>query len=287
MKKFIALLLTMTMFFAFCVPAYANSPYDVSGSNANGEISCLKLIADIGEIEITYLEGEDGVTYMYEYHNGVLYETTRFVEGNTYFERSFASSSRAASNWEVVDFSDRIVATPSTFAARNTVRDLGYMHYRSPYSGELSSIFCYVSESVNDDARVRVSGTLGTLVEAAAFVAGALGIPASLGTGIISAFVYAEVISLINGIAQAVVSTTVSANVISQTIHGNSTTHSKPEGILTGTIAFVKTDSSKFAGQYFYDGYTTSDWRTDNLGRMMFWQVYGVENVPTSWSSEP
>jgi len=75
---------------------------------------------------------------------------------------------------------------------------------------------------------------------------------------------------------------TVKANVYDQTIVGNCTYHSgKPEGTLAGQIAYVNTGSGL---KLYKSGYNTTMWGTGELGRQMFWKVWGTEYIPTSWT---
>ena len=285
-KSTIALFLAVVMVITLSTP-YVGALEEI-GSQSSDETVILDLSTPDGNIKVTYTEGNDGVLFMYEYHDDVFYEMTRYTPGNTFFERSFASpSTRASIEWEVVDFSDSIMNDVSTLAVKGkTTRNLGYMHYKNPITGDILSISCYVDEWYNPGKTVSISGTLGSIVEFTTFLVGAIGIPVGIAGNVVTSLLSAAVVLLVGSYVKAAVATDVTANVTDQRIYGNSTSHSgKPRGDLgNASITYVTSKSSKYSGQYFYEGFTTHDWGTANLGRWMFYKVFGVEYVPSYWT---
>lgn len=289
MKKLTSLLLALFMFISLSTPAYAT---EITDTNVTDEETFFELTTSEGDIKVTYIdEGNTGTLFMFEYHNNELYETTRYTAGNTYYERSFVAPSLSCfkypSKWEVIDFSDTVSETSAILATNGkTTRNLGYMHYNNQYMGEILSIFCYADEWYNPGKTVTLSGSLGTAIECATWIVGALGLPSIIGKGVLASLAYASIVVLVGDILKAPVSTKVTANVTDQRIYGDCTSHTgKPKGDLgDASITYVTTDSAKYAGQLFYNGYTTHDWGTGDLGRMMFWKVFGVEYTPTSWT---
>lgn len=281
MKKFLSIILSLVMVFSLSATAFATS---------SNEDTLLELNTEVGQIKLTYTEDAAGNISMFEYRDNALYVKTKYTPGNTYYERLDATQSQSRSiqsNWEVVDFSNSITELPPPIMlfADNT-RHIGYMHYNNVYTGQILSIKCHVDEWYNSGKKVLVSGTYGTLVDLATFIVGGIGLPAAIGSGVAAALLYAGVVAWVGGVLKTAVSTEVTANVIDQRIYGVCTSHSgKPTGDLgDAKIIYVTSNNSSYAGETFYEGYTTHMWGTGELGRMMFWKVFGVEYTPTSWT---
>lgn len=291
MKKVISLLMVVIMCLSLSVSAFADTP-DAGVSEADStEIVWFTYDSSDGTIEATYTETDDGFS-VFEYHDGELYEMTRYTYGNTFYERQYVNSqsdqgvaTHQNSEWEIVNIESATTKAPATLTPRwKTTRDLGYMHYRGVT--ETYSIFCYVEEWYNDAKTVTLSGKIGSAADCATTIAGTLGLPASIATGLVSTLIYAFVLKVVNNIVHAVVDTDVTADVVDQRIHGDCTSHSgKKHGDLgDASIINVTSDNSKYSGETFYEGYTTHMWGTGELGSQMFWKVFGVEYTPTSWT---
>lgn len=277
MKKFLSIILSLVMVFSLSATAFATS---------SNEDTLLELNTEVGQIKLTYTEDAAGNISMFEYRDNALYVKTKYTPGNTYYERLDATQSQSRSiqsNWEVVDFSNSITELPPPIMlfADNT-RHIGYMHYNNVYTGQILSIKCHVDEWYNSGKKVLVSGTYGTLVDLATFIVGGIGLPAAIGSGVAATLLYAGVVAWVGGVLKTAVSTEVTANVIDQRIYGVCTSHSgKPTGDLgDAKIIYVTSNNSSYAGETFYEGYTTHMWGTGELGRMMFWKVFGVEYTP-------
>lgn len=68
-----------------------------------------------------------------------------------------------------------------------------------------------------------------------------------------------------------------------QEIHGTATSHSGyPHVILDGTYAFV---TEKGETEIITEGYTVRDWGNSSMGRWMMYNVFGIDEAPTSWSN--
>lgn len=217
--------------------------------------------------------------------------TTKYTRGNTYYERMEASQRHllsTRSKWEVVDFSDSVknLSPQIMLRASKTQRQLGYMYYYNAIMNDTLAIKCHVDEWYNDGKTVKVSGVFGGIADLTTFIAGGIGVPAAIASGIAANLVYAGIVVFMGAVLKAIVSTNVKANVVEQRIYGVCTSHSgKPMGDLDeARIIYVTSDNKRYAGETFYEGYTTHLWGTGELGRMMFWKVFGVEYTPTSWT---
>lgn len=282
MKKFLSLLLIVVMLFSLGSTAYA------AQDEASKENVFFDANTEIGHVKVTYTQDSAGSLSMYEYHNGTLAVMTKYTPGNTYYERlTTTQNSLRSSAWEVVDFPAAFIENSSSAILRaDSTRQLGYMHYNNTLMGEILSIRCYVDEWYSPQKKVMISGTWGTIVDLATFVVGAIGLPAAIASGVVSSLLYAGIVGFVGNTLKTLVSTEVTANVVEQRIYGECTSHTgKPLGDLgDARIIYVTTNNSSYAGETFYEGYTTHDWGTSSLGRMMFWKVFGVEYTPTSWT---
>lgn len=286
MKKIFALVLSMVMLFSLSVPSYAAS------SDSSEENIFMELDTEIGHIKITYNEDPSGTISFSEYQDGNLAILTKYTPGNTYYERldvsqSQSISTRAASTWDIIDFSDAVtVLPPVAVPLADNTRHIGYMHYNNTLTGQILSIKCHVDEWYSPDKKVMIAGTWGSIIDLGTFIVGAIGLPATLASNVAYALLYAGAVAFVGNVLKTLVSTEVNAYVIEQRIYGVCTSHSgKPTGDLgDAKITYVTTDNPAYAGETFYEGYTTHDWGTASLGRMMFWKVFGVEYVPTSWT---
>lgn len=280
MKRLLSFILALSMVFTMFPTALAQS---------NNEQTLIEINTDIGLIKVTGIEDASGNISMFEYRDGKLAIMTRYTRGDTYYERFEVSQgqSRSAANWEVVNFSDAIAEVPPVITpfAHNT-RHIGYMHYNNQIIGEIYSIKCHVDEWYLPDKIVTVSGTFGSLIDFIQFLAGAVGISIGIASKVADGLITALIIHLVSGAVKTLVSTDVTANVIEQRIYGVSTSHSgRPVGDLgDGKITYVTSSNPKYKNKTFYEGYTTHLWGTSGLGRMMFWKVFGIEVIPTSWT---
>ena len=293
MKKIVSLLLAVALCVSLTTPALAaeSTPVQktVGVQNSKGEtIGVVYNTPDV-EIVVTYVEEDSGFATLYEYHNGVLIEMAQVMPGASCYNRAVISEATTRSGvvWERVDIASNTndEATPYV-VTRKTTRTLGSMHYVNSIMGQTYSIECEVDEWYLDEKEVEVQGTLGKIVEAAAFFAGVLGLPIAASTALVNSLIEAALLYVFEEILHAATMIEVTANVIEQRIYGECTSHSgKPIGDLgDAKIISVSSNSSKYPGETLYEGYHTDMWRTNELGSAMFWKVFGVEYTPTYWT---
>ena len=289
MKKTISVILILAIFFSLSAPSLA---HDSSKALNTGE-PVLTYKDETCTIEVFAETTPDGTVLLSEYHDGVLFEQVRYRDGSTFFERRFYTSSESNLAAEINGEWESVNALPSAEAAMplsangRVVRDLGYMHYYNGFLDDTYTISCYVEEWFNPQKIITISGARGTISEFTANVALSLTLSSKISSDFVAAIIGAGVASVISGIVHFFTDVEVRANVIDQRIFGNCTSHSgKPTGDLgNASIAYVTSTDSRYAGDTFYDGYTTHMWETDDLGCMMFYKVFGVAYNPTSWSS--
>ena len=67
-----------------------------------------------------------------------------------------------------------------------------------------------------------------------------------------------------------------------QEIHGTSTSHSGyPHVVLDGTYAFVTINGETVVET---EGYTVRSWGDPGMGRWMMYNLFGIDESPTSWT---
>lgn len=88
----------------------------------------------------------------------------------------------------------------------------------------------------------------------------------------------------LNGVISAVITKTVRCTYYNQSIRGVPTqpTGRGKEHTLTGTYCFLDvTGSTKIKTE----GYTVRDWGNPSMGRWMMYNVFGIDEAPTSWTN--
>ena len=299
-KKIIASITLATFAIGATCPAYATSEIkvnkDLESYNlqhySDSEQFLLSLSnSENDEFVVTFEKLENGTT-LYNYVNGELTEIVNVYPEKGYYEYATPSNylKMNSMEWTRVDCEKDTIYTSSRALINPTIRELGYMHYLNPLTYELSSIQCHVKEWPLTDTTVPVDGSWTSVARFTAFLMGSLGIThEDVIVRVIGTLAAATLIYIAGNVLVASTRFDLAATDIRQEIIGLSTTHSNlPQANLgEAHIYYFSTDSPLYAGEYDYKGYTTHLWRTGTLGSKMFFEVYGIEHVPTSWSSEP
>lgn len=274
-KKTMCLILTLSVLISAAGEVFATSTL----LNTTEQLLMEEQIGNV-YIRITETRNQDG-SYIYkEYHDGKLVEAHVTVpKSGTINNLEYEDGNIVKSNTEVVALTD---IGPVIQPMATQTRNLGYMHYNGTTG--LISIFCKVKEIYDTKPYVINKNVVGSISYFATALVSATGILGKIATTFISKVLIGVVFErLTDGTLKAMFTTTVDATVYDQTIIGNCTTHSgKKEGKLTGQIAYVKTSST--GTKTYREGYTTAMWGTGELGRQMFWKVWGTEYTPTSWT---
>ncbi len=273
-KKMMSLILVIAFMFSLSANAFVVAD--------NKESVIYNCVSDTGtQIRITELKNSDGSFTYSEYWDEKLQESHTTVPGS-----GFVTSETYKNGKKVSIKTEKISDNFSTSNYATTGRQdrtLGYMNYNNGIIAPIS-ILCYVEEyySPNNSYVVNANIAMGLSEWITRFV-GALGFAGGVATGVVTTMMADKLLSgVINNLVTSLVTTNVTANVYDQTIVGNCTTHSKPERRLPkGQIAYVNTGSGL---KIYKDGYNTTMWGTGELGRQMFWRVWGTEYTPTSWT---
>ena len=261
------------------------------------------------DIIVSSVNNQDGSVTIYEYHDnllsqyhttfpgsGVLYSTYIDEDGSSRSETTFTKSSPSVTQ---IPVPDTLVATRATTNYTSTesninnptsVRNLGYMHYRHTFTDTFYSISCEVIERYHPNEEFTFNETTGG--EISFWVGSILSVfmltaPAGtiLAKAIVQKLITAGIIALGFGTTYfGVGSTTIRCNWYEQEIHGTPTAPSGrgKEIYLSGIYAYVDYGNGP---EVETEGYTVRDWGNPTMGRWMMYNVFGIDESPTSWSN--
>lgn len=184
--------------------------------------------------------------------------------------------------------------TYSNISDPTSVRPLGYMHYRHFITDTLYSIDCEVKERYHQqedytfDSNVggEISFWLGVLASVFGMADGTGGILTEAARKIVNKWISYGLIILGAGTTYfGVGSKTFRCNWYEQEIHGTPTapSGSGTEIYLSGFYAFVDYDDGEGL-QVETEGFTVADWGNPSMGRWMMYNVFGIDEAPTSWT---
>lgn len=253
---------------------------------------------------VSYTKNSDGTYTIYQYENGSLVEAHTTSPGSGIVMRKYYNANGTFTERTDVVRSEPVevssLTTPATMLSNSHQCEdsqlssdadsypLGYMHYKHFTTGTIYSIECFaVSEQHLGEFYTFYKGTAMTL---SAWVSTLLGrfpifknpvnfvqkiIAKSQEKGILS--------SIISGIITVLVTERSRCDFYNQEIHGTATSHSGyPHVVIDGTYAFV---TEKGETEIITEGYTVRDWGNSSMGRWMMYNVFGIDEAPTSWSN--
>lgn len=251
----------------------------------------------------------DGSVTTYQYENGVLIEyhttipgsgrvasTYLFADGSTESRVTFAKSPMPASNNNALQ--DLPLPTPlaltdytkSDILSPTSIRNLGFMHYRNSWTQEIFSIDCEVIEKYNDyeyhtfyeGAADTLSFWTNTIISVFAFhkklaneVANKI-FQRLVGYGILAVGV--------DGLYHVLITKRLPCYWYNQEIHGTPTAPSGrgKDCYLPGVYAYADCGNGL---EVITEGYSVRDWGNPSMGRWMMYNVFGIDEAPTSWTN--
>lgn len=288
-SKILATMLTILIILQM-IPASLANGIVAPLNNVKGEV--LKFDLSIEEnlaannIVISYEENDDGSVTLYEYKDGELIEVQTTVPGSgvIYHERYNGDCIEYSVEQVAVAMQSAAVPDMTRTNAPDSIsnRPLGYMHYNNMI-GLMITIYCHVEE----EAYLNQSYTLyeGTAEKLSTWIMRLLSVltlpyggPA-LANEILGRLILKGVLrEMTEDVLEVAITETITCSYFNQQIYGECTTHDNMnEGLLEGTYIY-------YDGEVITEGYTTRMWGTNELGRMMFYEVVGVEYNPTSWT---
>lgn len=296
-KKLMSLVLALVMCLSLCVPAFA-----VESQNAANEetVLCTDALSSGGESTVTSRDNDDGSTTYTYYENGVEIRTYNVIPGSGYYTVQDSANNTSATqipHEKTVHVGTSEQAIPQQAALRaSSYKYWGTASYYNPYMGETYSVRCTIKEDVNNYGSF---SPVGYYAEKSGFIASVIAFfycpeksflekaaDEIFENAVEKAFFTQVVVA--SGVIQYVVKKafTVDATYTQYHIHGVN-----PSGNATGVfqsddgyIATVHADQGLFSQKTYSGIWTKNDWRNPTLGRLLFWNVYGNEYTPTSWS---
>lgn len=290
MKKLLSTILCLAMTFSLATPALAVSFTTASG--IKGEIIYQEggssLSRSSSSVTVSSVQNQDGSCTIFQYSNGVLQEEHTTVPGSGLVSSKIYNSDGTFST-------SQKITRPNTFSAAATARGststrpLGYMHYRNSFTQEIFSINCTVTDEqhINEpftfyaDTAWTLSELIANILSIWAFFAN----PASLAKQVIDMLSDVGLLEYaLNGVISAMITETVRCTYYNQSIRGVPTqpTGRGKEHTLTGTYCFLDVTGSS---NIRTEGYTVRDWGNASMGRWMMYNVFGIDNAPTSWTN--
>ena len=279
--------MAVTMICTMTLNAAAVDLQDIDMSE--GTVVSREVLVTGEEATVTSVFNKDGsVTLLYKENEELLREYIVFPGSREYLQKDYTGVT-VAQKRVVMD----TTASASVNAQTRQTLDYEYwgtMSYYNPYMDETYSIRCEIAEVVNPDGSYSI---VGYYVDRAAFIASVIGFfvaaPKALTEFAAKLFTTAKekkILSvLVGGGIQVLHNIKVDAVITDYWIKGQCTKDPNKTGSFDGGYTAVVSADDAIFGKVEYSGiWTRDDWRNQTFGRLMFWEVYGVEYTPTSWT---
>lgn len=295
MRKLTALILSLIMVFSLSLPALAVAvapdALDVTTTGTDEEIIYQESYQNArgggtSTVTVTSRANPDGSYTISQYNNGRVLEAHTTIPGSgVVYHKEYLADGTVLKTTEITN-----QTAYSTNNHRSTsTRHLGYMHYRNPYTQQIFSINCTVidEQHVNEPYTLH-AGTAATLAQMIseilsvwAFVAN----PANLVKQMIDTMSDVGLLEhQINGIISVLITKTIYCTYYNQEIVGTPT---QPSGVgqehsLYGTYCFLTNVGNT---QIKSEGFTVREWGNPSMGLLMMFNVFGIDEAPTSWTN--
>ncbi len=303
MKRFLSVVLSLVMIFSLSSPAFATAadanPNIIGtvywensvGSDSSRDADSSKQVKAIA----SYTKNSDGSYTTYQYMNGVLTDEHTTIPGSgivyhTYYDADGTISKTTENvaldqNIPMSDASSR--GAPTSVS----IRDMGYMHYIHPWTDTRYSIFVKIQDEYYGEEDTEFTFRQGTARTLAEWTNTLLSVWSfetdpvtiiSFAIGFLSAT--GVLVEILDGVYSVVITKTIPCTYNNQKFFGTATAPSTnyPEGYLQGTYAVIRNGNQS---KSITEGYTVRSWGTNTFGRMMMYQVFGIDEAPTSWTN--
>lgn len=187
---------------------------------------------------------------------------------------------------------EKIIKTSDIISidGRNQSEDFSRLSSRG-YLGKLKISLPYVGEwifNISEDLssvryeRYRVNNYIGSLINLAAAIIGAMNLPtsftATFASGMLSRIIIGAGINIVSGQITDRFSTTLEAEVQDIIINARSDMFGSKR-IISGKKAYITARSSKYYRETFYDGIYSRHWRTHEFAHMIIRHHFGYNHV--------
>lgn len=307
MKKFFALILTLSMICSMSTTAFATS--NSTGTTKAGIIGTIaheetvqltqefQILSETtgtttGLSTMSYVENPDGSYTTYQYLDGVLTDKHTTIPGSgIVYHTYYNPDGTYTESTENVAAQQGIVPPSMLRGAPDHVstRDMGYMHYYHSWTNTTYSISVEIYDRYYEDSEFTFGkGTAKTLADWTTTLLSVWSFSTNPATMLSLTIDFLSATGLLNKGLNAVYTVaftrTIPCTYANQTFYGTATAPSTnyPEGELEGTYAVVKNGNQT---KTIREGYTVSNWGESTFGRMMMYQVFGIDEAPTSWTN--
>ncbi|WP_459128942.1 hypothetical protein [Guggenheimella bovis] len=304
MKKIICFLLVATLLFNLGVTCGYAESISNQRFNFQGEVIHQEMVKVSQENQLlsrdgTYSkevlsttsakENADGSFTTFQYLGNRLTDEHTTVPGSGVVKHTFYKP-----NGEVHRYTEKLSSSsspnsvePFGFPDWESKRQMGNIYYKSLTTGVTYSINVKINEEYYKNKVFRFGkGTAKTLAEWTSkilstwlFIADGISIAKKIIFDIIKDKVLSQTT---NALYTVLITRDVVCDYSNQIFYGNATSPSKnyPEGRLEGTYAVVNNNGKK---KIIREGFTVSNWRQDTFGRLLMYQVFGIDESPTYW----
>lgn len=286
-----------------CMSSVAFADYDHEVASDANEIVLIN-DSDGNGGYVTYSSNVDGSYSIHQYHNGIKYETYTVIPGSGFYTKD-ALDNEVATSEEVIitdsslyavhmncnnDFNPPVKSLSYTisYAYWGTAR---YEAIYAPWE-PIMEVDCYKDKIINPQTSFQLSDHYSSLSELIAAVVSVIvtsvfpvtTVASAIANGLIAEGVFAIVNGVITGSFDNY--TNVTANVEELYIKAQPGPESEKDGrtvYYESYKATVTASNIGINGKVFTSGWQESDWGNLTFGRLLFYNVFGVEVHPTEW----
>lgn len=182
----------------------------------------------------------------------------------------------------------------SNLSVNATSYPLGNMRYRGLMSGDVSySIYCYAVDdpmasteyTFNKNVGKTVSGWVSFILTIYFHSGAAAAATVSVAKQVFALLFELGIVSpIIGGIATILISKTVECTYSMQEIHGSCDSHDNYGHVVIEGGIYART-TTESTSRLLTEGYTVNLWGDAALGRWMMWNMFGIDERPTSWTN--
>lgn len=302
MKKLISIILVVSI--VFCMSSVAFADYDDEVAAYAGETMLMDKSEDNGGY-VTYSSNADGSYSIHQYYDGVKYETYTVIPGSGFYTKDALSNEATTSKSEVIitDSSLYAIHMNSVNSLTSEVQPLSYTisysywgsaRYEAEYAPwePIMVVDCYKDKIINPETDFPLSDHYSNLSE---FIAAIISVVVTsffpvttVATAIANGFIAEGVFAIIDGAIKGAFDnfTNVTARVEELYIKAQPGSGSEKDGntvYYESYKATVTASNVGINGKVLTNGWQESDWGNLTFGRLLFYDVFGVEVHPTEW----
>lgn len=248
-------------------------------------------IYDDGETLVKGYEDGSGNMVFTQYVRGKLVQRNTISANNPQIIRRefFDNTTTRAASSDTININDfgALRKSTATIQANSTRTLAGTINYRAP----IDTGYVYYGLRCNYNTKevgattYTINGFVGTLVDLASIVAGAINIPISIATAYLGSLLSGLGIAVVGGVIKAAVTDTVSCNQTDYTWTLTDTKDSSHSKNVYGSKYYITDTKSAAVNKTYYEGYTPKDWGTSVMATWFHNEMYSYSIWEVvSWS---